>query len=383
MGSFIQSVPQFSPSTEMSTDRGDGLLSGSGVQSPFADSIMRIQQQMAEEDRSDVLAMYQDQLNAVKGKESNFFGNMPAIDTSGQPTPDAPYDPSFTSVGGDPLHGTGAFDSIGGNVGTSGQISGGGGGGGTTAATGGTSSTGGTLPGLSGGSGTGNVQPNFPGFQTQRGQPGAFLPSGGQQAGPGGFLPGQGAGGAAGGPVPMTQPNAQAGLQSYYNTPGYQLTEGQGAVDQFQTGPGYQFAVDEAMKQVQGNAASRGLLDSGAGLRAMTDRAQGMANQEYSNWQNRQQSMFGNYQNRLAGLASGPTGSQYAMQTGQGLGAGALSTGNDIASLLANQGNTLFGGTIGTGAAQAGNISQAGAQQAQILGANQATNLAAAAQGLF
>ena len=165
--------------------------------------------------------------------------------------------------------------------------------------------------------------------------------------------------------------------------PGYQLTEGQGAVDQFQTSPGYQFAVNEALKQVQGNAASRGLLDSGAALRSMTDRAQNMANQEYQNWQNRQQNIFNNYQNRLAGLAAGPTGSQYAMQTGQGLGAGALQTGNDIASLLANQGNTLFGGIINTGAAQAGNVSNAGAQQAQILGANQATNLAAAAQGLF
>jgi hypothetical protein len=177
----------------------------------------------------------------------------------------------------------------------------------------------------------------------------------------------------------MAQAGPGNGLLQYYNTPGYQLTNGMGAVNQFQTSPGYQFAVNDALRQVQQQGASRGLLDSGAGLRAMTDRAQGMANQEFNNWQTNQQAQYNNYQNRLAGLASGPTGAEQAYGLGQGLSQNAMQTGGNIGSLLANQGNSLFGGLVGAGGAQAQNITQAGNMQAQILAGNLSTQLAAAA----
>jgi hypothetical protein len=182
-----------------------------------------------------------------------------------------------------------------------------------------------------------------------------------------------------GGQVPMMQSTAQNGLQQYYNTPGYQLTNGQGAVNQFQTSPGYQFAVDQALGQVQRQGASRGLLDSGAGLRAMTDRAHGMANQEFNNWQQNQQGQYNQYQNRLAGLAGGPTGAEMAYGTGQGMAGNAMQTGSNIGSILANQGNSLFGGITGAGGAQAQNITQAGNMQAQILGSNLQTQMMLAA----
>lgn len=237
---------------------------------------------------------------------------------------------------------------------------------------------------LSGGAGSGGMGqmagPNvggFPGIST--GGLTNYLPggtSGGQvSGGPGSTQVG------GGGPLSMMQAGPQNALNQYYNTPGYQLTEGSGAVNQFQTSPGYQFAVNEALGQVQRNAASRGLLDSGAALRAMTDRAQGMANQEFGNWQNRQQQMYGNYQDRLAGLAGGPTGAEMAYGLGQGMGANAMQTGGSIGSLLANQGNSLFGGIVGAGGAQAQNVTQAGNMQAQILGGNLATQLAAAVAG--
>lgn len=179
--------------------------------------------------------------------------------------------------------------------------------------------------------------------------------------------------------LPMMQMGAQNGLQQYYNTPGYQLTNGQGAVNNFQTSPGYQFAVNEALKQVQQQGASRGLLDSGAGLRAMTDRAQGMANQEFNNWQNNQQNQYNQYQNRLQGLASGSTGSDMAYNLGQGIGQNNMQTGSNLGSIYANQGNTLFGGLVGAGGAQAQNVTQAGNMQAQILGSNLQTQMMLAA----
>lgn len=203
---------------------------------------------------------------------------------------------------------------------------------------------------------------------------------GGQMGGQGGgqFFGQPGAAGQAGNPQ-MARMSAGGALQNYYNTPGYQLTNGQGAVNQFQTSPGYQFAVDQALKQVQQQGASRGLLDSGAGLRAMTDRAQGMANQEFNNWQQNQQNQYNQYQNRLQGLSSGPTGADQAYGLGQTVGQNNMATGSNIGSILANQGNSLFGGIVGAGGAQAQNVNQAGNMQAQILGSNLQTQMMLAA----
>lgn len=211
--------------------------------------------------------------------------------------------------------------------------------------------------------------------------PGGYNPGGNGPNSPRGGIPGTQVSG--GSPLSMVKSSAGNALDNYFNTAGYQLTEGQGAVDRFQESPGYQFAVDEALKQVQRQGASRGLLDSGAGLRAMTDRAQGMANQEYNNWQANQQAMYNQYQNRLQGLAGGPTGSDQAFALGQGVGNNYAQSGNNIASLLANLGNSLFGGIVGAGGAQAQNVSQAGNMQAQILAGNLQTQmmLAALARG--
>lgn len=254
----------------------------------------------------------------------------------------------------------------------------------------------GALPGAAGSSssstaggllGGGSMQqPTGPGGLGQFPQIGSgglnnYLPGGTNQIG--GQNPAPGGTNQIGGQLPMMQSGPQGGLQQYYNTPGYQLTNGMGAVNQFQTSPGYQFAVNQALNQVQGNAASRGLLDSGAALRAMTDRAQGMANQEFGNWQTRQNQMYNDYQNRLAGLAGGSTGSEMAYNLGQGRGANAMQTGSNIGSILSNQGNSLFGGIVGAGGAQAQNVTQAGNMQAQILGGNLQTQLAAAALGAY
>lgn len=268
------------------------------------------------------------------------------------------------------------------NTGSAGDGFGGGGGGSAGGGALGSGSSSGSSSSLGGGllGGTAVQQPSgpnvsgFPNIST--GALTNYLPLGSGQPGsqPDGQVNGQ-----VGGQLGMMQAGPQDALNQYYNTAGYQLTNGPGAVNRFQISPGYQFAVNQALQQVQNNAASRGLLDSGAALRAMTDRAQGMANQEYNNWQQNQQNQYNQYQNRLAGLAGGPTGADYAFQTGQGMGNTAMQTGGNIGTILANQGNTLFGGIVGAGGAQAQNVTQAGNMQAQILGGNLSTQLAAAA----
>lgn len=76
------------------------------------------------------------------------------------------------------------------------------------------------------------------------------------------------------------------------------------ARNMFQTSPGYQFAQDEGIRATEGGAAARGGLLSGGTLKALQERGQGLANQEY-----------GSYLDRFLGLAN--MGQNSAAQTGQ------------------------------------------------------------------
>lgn len=175
----------------------------------------------------------------------------------------------------------------------------------------------------------------------------------------------------------MQQADPNSVVNNYLNTAGNQLL-GDPSYQRYQQSPGYQYAVDEALNQVQRQGASRGLLDSGRVMRDMTDRAQGMALQDYGNWWNRQNQLYTDYQNRLQGLAGGSVGADQANQLGTNLAQGTYQTGGNLASLFGNQGVAGYGGITNTGAAQSNNLSQAGATQAQIQAANQSTQLAGA-----
>src|SRR5690606_35875395 len=56
------------------------------------------------------------------------------------------------------------------------------------------------------------------------------------------------------------------------------------ALDAFQTGPGYQFQVDQGLQALDRGAASRGMLSSGNLLQAEQKFGSDLANQEYQNW---------------------------------------------------------------------------------------------------
>lgn len=102
----------------------------------------------------------------------------------------------------------------------------------------------------------------------------------------------------------------------YYNALGL---NGQGGYDAalgaFQQGPGYQFALDEANKNVMRNAASLGSLRSGNTMQALSDRAQNLQNLQWDSWLNRLQG-----QDPLSAI----TGKAGALQ--------------DLGSLFANEG---------------------------------------------
>lgn len=90
----------------------------------------------------------------------------------------------------------------------------------------------------------------------------------------------------------------------------------------FQAGPGYQFALDQAMQGVNRAAAAGGMSASGNALIAAQDRAGQLANQEYGTWLD-----------RLIG------------QSGMGLNAAGQTAGayNNLANLYQNTANQRLG----------------------------------------
>jgi hypothetical protein len=122
-------------------------------------------------------------------------------------------------------------------------------------------------------------------------------------------------------------------------------------MDNWQTDPGYQFRLQEGEKAINSGAAARGMGQSGATLKALTQYGQNLASQEYGQAYDR------NY-SRLSQLA----------------GFGNQATAN-MANASANYGNAVSGNQIGIGnagaAAHMGMAGQAAKQsekQTQMFG---------------
>ena len=93
----------------------------------------------------------------------------------------------------------------------------------------------------------------------------------------------------------------------YEGAPGTTAERRDAAFGNFEASPGYNFRQTEGIKALDRSAASRGRLQSGAQDKAILDFGQGLASQEY-----------GNYQNRLSNLAGiGQTATGQTGQVGQ------------------------------------------------------------------
>lgn len=206
-----------------------------------------------------------------------------------------------------------------------------------------------------------------------------------------------GQGGAQGGQG-GAQGGSTDGLMAFLNSPQYQALYGTentqtNPVDRFRFDPGYQFAIDEGLKQLQQKSASRGLLESGATQRDIQQFSQGMADQNYQRWLEQQNNVFANRQNQLMGLSTlgsqltgastaaslfgnlGNQLAQYNFGTGQALANNQQGTSSNISSLYANQGVLNANAYLNTGAARAQglmNIAGMGMQQQNNQQASQA-----------
>lgn len=216
---------------------------------------------------------------------------------------------------------------------------------------------------------------------------------------------------SAAAPIQMNsgQANGNQSLQSYMQTPEYQLLYGSKAsqdnssavangtydpTQAFHNDPGFNFGINQGFQQLQNQYAAKGLGQSGPLMQAMQQYAQGAQNQSYQQYLGQQSNLFGSYQSQLQQLAgmganaanaqgqsSVTSGNQLAgilaggnLATGQNIAQGNLSTGQNISQLLANLGINNASGISNTASAQANNIYNGNLFAAQIAANNQASN---------
>lgn len=111
--------------------------------------------------------------------------------------------------------------------------------------------------------------------------------------------------------TPLSQLGEQYGrpVSSYYDALGLNGPGGVARVQgQFQTGPGYQFAVDEGTRAATNAASKLGIAGSGNTLDAIRGRAQGFADQNYNQYLDRLGSFVSPQLQATAGAASGTAG---------------------------------------------------------------------------
>jgi hypothetical protein len=165
---------------------------------------------------------------------------------------------------------------------------------------------------------------------------------------------------AAGAYAPLSALAGQlgGGTNMYLNSLGLNGAAGnQAAVDAFQTGPGYQFQLNQGLNAIDRARANAGMLNSGnTSIDALTY-GQGLANQAYGGWQSQLQGLINPQLSALGTAAAGTSAADTNM---------ANAYGNNAAA------NTALQGTVAAG--------QAGANTA--LAQNQA-NLGNALAGLY
>ncbi len=137
------------------------------------------------------------------------------------------------------------------------------------------------------------------------------------------------------------------------------------SMEDFEADPGYQFRMDEGMRGVEGSAAARGGLLSGAALKAIQKYGQGLASQEYGNAYSRYTNDQNNTYNKLAGLVNSGQGATNQMSNS----AGQFAQNN--ANALGSLGNSQAAGYIG----QANAINNGIGQAVDIYQQNQLMNL--------
>lgn len=146
------------------------------------------------------------------------------------------------------------------------------------------------------------------------------------------------------------QAAGQAQTATNQNDPEFGSLMRRFSAQDFQADPGYQFRMDEGMRALEGSAAARGGLLSGAAMKAIQKYGQGVASQEYGNAYSRYTADQTNQYNRLAGLVN--TGMGATNQTSNA----AANFANNASSNIIGAGNAAAAGQVGAANALVGGI---------------------------
>lgn len=142
-------------------------------------------------------------------------------------------------------------------------------------------------------------------------------------------------------------PYRAAGVNALTQLGAWQPFDGTG----FAESPDYAYRYNEGMRGIDANMAARGLLNSGARIKALQDRGQQLASGEYANWFARQGGLNAQNFNQQAAIAGiGQAGTNAGVTAGSG-------TANAMSSILGNMGNAQMAGAQAQGNAQAGAMS--------------------------
>lgn len=131
----------------------------------------------------------------------------------------------------------------------------------------------------------------------------------------------------------------------------------------FQTGPGYDFSLNQGLESIARNANAAGMLASGNQLRESQTYGQGLANQEWNNWLQNVMGLGKDYTSLgLGALGTAAGGISNAALTG-GTGAANLYSGTAgrLADLISGTGRTAAG-IYGTGGQSLADLASTGGQ---------------------
>ncbi len=131
----------------------------------------------------------------------------------------------------------------------------------------------------------------------------------------------------------------------------------------FTTSPGYQFRMNQGIQGIDRGAAARGLLHSGAAVKAEQNFGQGLASQEVGNWTNTLLGISGAGQQATnTTTAAGQNAANNITQAyGQAGNARASSYANTGSAINSGINNVLFSYLNGFGGSKAPNYGGAGA----------------------
>jgi len=109
------------------------------------------------------------------------------------------------------------------------------------------------------------------------------------------------------------------------------------AMGNFQASPGYQYQLEQGIRAIDNSASAKGMLNSGSRMKALQDRGNSLAAQDFGTYYNRLAGLAGLGQNAAAGVGNtGTQVSQMANETAKGQAQTQVSNASNQASMYGN-----------------------------------------------